>query len=131
MNHTLRRGYIVLMSVIIVGAIGLVLMVSTVYYSTISAKTNFSLQQASQARMLSNTCAEEALQKIADTKTSSSTGSLTLASGTCSYTISMETGAVTVKSTGISGTTTKRVKIVVASMSPSVVLSSWQEVSGF
>ena len=119
------------MSVIIVGAIGLVLMVSTVYYSTLSAKTNFSLQQASQARMLSNTCAEEALQQIADTKTSSSTGSLTLASGTCSYTISIETGAVTVKSTGISGTTTKRVKIVVASMSPSVVLSSWQEVSGF
>lgn len=119
------------MSVIIVGAVGLMLMVSTVYQSTISAKTNFSLQQASQARMLSNTCAEEALQRIADTKTSSSSESLTLSSGTCSYAIFMENGSITVTSIGVSGATTKRVKIVVSSMTPSVVLSSWQEVSGF
>lgn len=119
------------MSVIMLGAIGLVLMVSVVYQSTITSKTNLNLQQASQARMLANTCAEEALQLLADTGVATASGNLSLYGGSCSYAIFMENGTVIVTAIGTSGTSLKRVKIIVSSLAPSVVLSSWQEVSSF
>ncbi len=119
------------MSVILVGALGVAIMVSIIAQGVTSTKTDFSLQQSGQARILATACAEEALQVVLETGTTSKTSSLVLGSGSCSYVISKPAMAVIINSTGNFGTLVKRVQIVLSTTTPSVVLSSWQDVSDF
>ena len=128
----IRRGYIALLSVIIIGAIGTAIMLSVLLFGVSSSKTDFALQQSGSAKVAASSCGEEALQKILETGTTSSVGSLTIASGTCSYTITSQNGQnITVNATGVVGTMISKVKIVVATTTPSIILSSWQEVGDF
>lgn len=127
-----KRGYIALFSVIIIGAIGVAIMLSIMLLGVSTSRTDFALQQAGNAKMLASSCAEEALQKISETGTTSSMGNMTIASGTCSYIILSQNGQnVTINSTGITGTITSKVKVLIATTTPSVVLTSWQEVGDF
>lgn len=127
-----RRGYIALLSVIIVGAIGTAIMLSVMLSGINSAKTDLALQQAGSAKVSAASCGEEALQKLLETGTTSSNGSLIIGSSTCSYVITSQNGQnITINSTGISGAATSKVKIVVATTSPAILLSSWQEVGDF
>ena len=129
-NH--RRGYIALISVIIVGAIGTAIMLSVMLSGINSAKTDLALQQAGSAKTSSASCGEEALQKILETGTTTGSGGLTIGSSTCTYTITSLNGQnITIEATGISGVATSKVKIVIATTSPAILLSSWQEVADF
>lgn len=127
-----RKGYIALISVILISAIGLSIMLSVIAAGVDASKTDFSLQQSGAARSIASSCAEEALQVILETATTSSNGNLTVASGTCSYLITSTNGQnITISSTGVLGTVTSKIKVVIASTSPSVTLSSWEEVADF
>lgn len=126
-----QKGYIALMSVIIVGVLGAAVMISVIAQGVTSSKTDFSLQQSGQARVLATACAEEALQVMLETGTTSKTSSLLLGAGTCSYTISKPTSSVIINATGIFGTLVKRVQVILSTTTPSIVLSSWQDVSDF
>lgn len=128
----IRRGYIALLSVIIVGAIGTAIMLSVMLSGINASKTDIALQQAGNAKVAASSCGEEALQKILETSTTSSSGNLVIGSSTCSYTIISQSGQnIVINSTGKTGTVTSKVKIVVATTSPSILLSSWQEVGDF
>ena len=97
-----------------------------------ASKTDFALQQAGSAKVVASSCGEEALQKILETGTTSSSGNLTIASGTCIYTITSQNGQnITINATGQVGTITSKVKIVIATTTPSIILSSWREVGDF
>lgn len=127
-----NRGYIALISVILMSALGLAIMLSVIAAGVDASRTDFSLQQSGGARSLASSCAEEALQKIAETSTTSSSGNLTIASGTCSYLITSTNGQnITVQSSGFLGTVTSKIKVVLATTTPSVLLSSWEEVVDF
>ena len=127
-----RKGYIALISVILISAIGLSIMLSVIAAGVDASKTDFSLQQSGAARSIASSCAEEALQVILETAATSSNGNLTVASGTCSYLITSTNGQnITISSTGVLGTVTSKIKVVIASTSPSVTLSSWEEVADF
>lgn len=137
-NHQLslwrgaRRGYIALLSVIIVGVIGTAIMLSVMLFGVSASKTDGSLQQSGNSKLMASSCGEEALQKILETATTSGNGSLAIGSGTCTYTITSQNGQnITIQSTGVSGTVTSRVKIIIATTTPAIVLSSWQEVGDF
>lgn len=126
------RGYIALISVIIVGAIGTTIMLSVMLSGINSAKTDLALQQAGSAKTGSASCGEEALQKILETGTTTSSGGLVIGSSTCSYTITSQNGQnITIQSTGVSGVAVSKLKIIVATTSPVIILSSWQEVGDF
>lgn len=129
-SHT--RGYIALLSVIAIGVIGTAIMLSVMLQGINITKTNIAVEKAGQARVLASSCGEEALQKILETGTTSSSGNLTVASGTCSYTITSTTSQIIiVQSTGFVDTIVSKIKIIVATTTPSIVLSSWQEVGDF
>ncbi len=130
-NYGTPRGYIALLSLILISAIGVAIMISVVTSGINAAKTDFSLQQGGLARNLASSCTEEALQLILETRVSSSSGSLTIASGTCTYLITSSSSIITVKSTGYLGAFTSKIKVVIATTSPSVTLSSWEEVADF
>ena len=127
-----RRGYIALLSVIVIGAIGTAIMLSVLLFGINASKTDFALQQSGSSKTVASSCGEEALQKILETGTSSGSGNLIIASGTCSYTITSQNGQnITVNATGVVGTITSKVKIVISTTTPSIILSSWQEVGDF
>ena len=128
-----KRGYIALVSVILMSALGLAVMLSVIAAGVDATKTDFSLQQSGGARSLASSCAEEALQKILETSTTSSVGNLTIGLGTCSYLIASTSSGqiITVSSTGVLGTVTSKIKVVVATTTPGITLSSWEEVADF
>ena len=126
------RGYIALLSVIMIGAIGTAIMLSVMLLSVSTSKTDFAVQQSGSAKVLASSCGEEALQKLLETGTTSSSGGLSLGSGNCTYIITSQNGEnITINATGIVGTIVSKVKIVVSTTTPSILLSSWQEVGDF
>jgi hypothetical protein len=125
-------GYIALISVILIAAIGTAIMVSVIASGVTMTKTDLSLQQAGGARSLATSCAEEALQRILETGTTSSSGTVTLATGSCTYTIVSQNGQqVTINATGVQSTVVRKIKVVIATTTPSITLSSWEEVVDF
>lgn len=135
-HYTKRRssphGYIALLSVIIIGVIGTSAMLSVIFAGISATKTDITVEQGGQARFLASSCGEEALQKILETSTTSSQGSLSLGGNTCSYSITSGSGqSLVINALGAVGTLTSKVLIIVATTSPSLVVSSWQEVGDF
>ncbi len=127
-----RRGYIALLSVIVVGSMGTAIMLSIMLIGVSTSKTDFAVQQSGNAKVLASSCGEEALQKILETGTTSSSANLSIGSGTCSYVITSQSGQnITINAIGNTGTLTSKVKIVISTTSPSIILSSWQEVGDF
>lgn len=131
-KNSVKRGYIALLSVIVIGAIGVAVMVSVLLFGISSSKTDYSLQQGGSAKIVANSCAEEALQKLLETGSTSMSGGLLVASGTCSYIISSQNGQnITLEVFGQYGETVSKIRIIVATTTPFIILSSWQEVGDF
>ena len=136
MKHVLQKinyrdGYVALVSVILVCAIGVAIMVSVIASGVMAGKTDFALQQSGAARSMASSCAEEALQIILETSTTSANGNLTIASTTCAYQITSSSSQTIINATGVVGTITSKIKVIITSTSPSITLSSWQEVGDF
>jgi hypothetical protein len=131
--HEAKKGYIALISVILMSALGLAIMLSVIATGVDAGRTDFSLQQSGGARSLASSCAEEALQKVLETSTTSSSGNLTVGSGTCMYVVTSTSSGQTiiVNSTGVLGTVTSKIKVVIATTTPGITLSSWEEVADF
>lgn len=128
----LNEGYIALLSVIVIGMVGASIMLSIIFSGIGALKTDIALQHGSQARLAANACGEEALQMILETGTTSSSGGFAVASGTCSYVITSVGGEnITINATGLISSLTNKIKVIIATTSPSIVLSSWEEVSDF
>lgn len=127
-----QRGYIALITVLVTGAIGAAIAVSLLLLGLGSSRTSFSLEQSNQAKALANACAEEALQQIRDSVPFEGTGSLTLGQGTCSYTVTKLTGQNrTIIATGTVGIVVRKVSIALDQITPSINITSWQEVADF
>lgn len=127
-----RKGYIALLSVIALSALGVAIMLVILLSGVSASKTDFALQQSASANIAASSCGEEALEVILETGTSSTSGGLSFTSGSCSYTVTSENGQnITINSIGSVGTTVSRVQIIVATTTPYIILSSWKEVEGF
>jgi hypothetical protein len=129
--YTIRgRGYIALISVLVVGAVGISVTVSLILLGLGSSRTSLALEQSNQARGLVNACAEEALQQIRNSTPYTGTGTLTLGQGDCNYTVTSQGGSNrTVDSTGIVGTVTRKAKIIISAIQPKIIVTSWKEVA--
>lgn len=131
-SKKIREGYIALISVLLIASIGAAIMISVIASGITASKTDFVLQQSGSARALASSCAEEALQKILETGSTTGSGNLTIASGTCLYTTTSVNGQnITIQSTGVLGTITSKIRVIIATTSPGITLSSWEEVSDF
>ena len=126
------RGYMTLISVLIVGAVGVAVAVSLVLLGLSSSRASFSLEQSNQTKALANACAEEALQQIRDLTSFSGTDSLTLGQGSCTYTVTTGSGENrTIEASGNVDTIARRVKITIDQINPNINITSWQEVENF
>ncbi|MBI4713619.1 hypothetical protein HY771_00305 [Candidatus Uhrbacteria bacterium] len=127
-----RGGYITLLSVLVIGAVGLAITTSLLLLGLSSSRSSFAIEQSDQAKALANACVEEALQQIRDSTPFTGTGSLTLGQGTCGYTVTSQGGQNrTVTATGTVGTIVRKVKVIITNINPTISISSWQEVADF
>lgn len=123
------KGYIGLLSVLFVGAIGTVIATTIMLLGLASSRSSFALVQSNQAKGLANACAEEALQKIRDFLPYSGIGTLSLGQGGCNYSVTKGTGQNrTVTANGFVGSIVRKINISITTINPQVVVSSWQEV---
>lgn len=130
MKLTTSQGYIMLITVLVIGAVGLAMAVSVLWLGLGSSKSSFSIEQSSQVRALADACAEEALQQIRDSVPFTGTGTLTLGQGTCTYTVTND-GAQnrTITASGSVNTLVRKVKITIDTINPKINITSWQEVA--
>ncbi|MEK7607279.1 MAG: hypothetical protein AAB444_03740 [Patescibacteria group bacterium] len=127
-----RDGYATLMSVLIVGAIGIAIATSLLLLGVGFLRTSFAGDQSGGARALANSCAEEGLRQIRNASSFTGTGNLTLGQGTCSYTVTSQGGENrTVITSGLVNTITRKVKVIINAINPSIQTVSWQEVADF
>ncbi len=124
----MNKGYITLVSVLIVGAVGTAIALSLLLLGNGASRTSFALQQSAQSKGLVNACAEEALEQIRDATAYASSGNLTLGQGTCAYTVTNTGGTTrTVTASSTVGTIIRKVSITVTAINPLILIGSWQE----
>lgn len=131
-ENSQRQGYIALISVLILGAVGTAVAISLVLLGLGSSRSSFTVTQSNQAKSLVNACLEEALQQIRDSTPFTGTGGLTLGLGTCTYTVTSQGGQNrTIIATATVGTIVRKVKSIITAIHPDITISSWQEVADF
>lgn len=131
-NNKKRGGYIILVSVLVVGAVGIVIGISLILLGLGSSRTSLALEQSNQAKALANACAERALQQIRDSTSFEGTGNLNLGQGSCTYAVTKLSGENRiVTASGVVGTVIRKVRITIDSIYPQIKVSSWQEVADF
>ena len=127
-----QKGYITLLSVLVVGAVGVAVTTSLILLGLGSSRTSFALEQSNQTKSLANACAEEALQQIRDSTQFTGSGSLTIGQGTCSYTVASQGGQNrTIDVSGTVGSIVRKAKVIISKITPLFAITSWQEVSDF
>ena len=127
-----KRGYITLMSVLIVGAIGTAIAVSLILLGLGVSRNSFALEQSNQAKALANSCAEEALQQIRDSTPFTGTGSLSSSQGDCEYEVVNDGGQDrTITASSTVKTIVRKVKVTIDTINPDINIVLWQEVGSF
>ena len=133
MKHNEKQsGYVIIISVLIVGAVGLVITVVLALLSSDFYRTSFSLEQSNQDKAISNACVETALQVIRTDNYYFGTDTVTLGEGSCDYLV-IDTGGETreIQSIGTVDNLIRKVKVTVSAINPEIIISSWQEVADF
>lgn len=128
--HRTSGGYIALLAVLIVGSAATAIGVTLLVTGTDAQRSNLVLMQSAQARQLAHGCVDEALQKIHDSTTYTGTDSVTMGTGSCSYTVTNTGGSNrTITTTSTIGNVVRKVTTYVTIGTSSISITSWQEVS--
>jgi hypothetical protein len=128
-NAAKPRGYILLLSILVVGAVGLAVTLSLLLLGLDASRTVLAVEQASGARALANACAEEALQQIRIDSLFVGSGNLAFNGGICNYTV-VNTGGNTrgVTVSASKSNTFSRLAVSISALYPLFTYTSWQEV---
>jgi hypothetical protein len=127
-----QGGYITLLAVLILGAVGVSITISILLLSTDASRTAFTLEQSKQSRALANTCAEEALQRVRRVTAYTGTANITLGKGSCSYSITNTGGENrTINASSSVDTVVRKEQIFLNQINPSINITSWQEIADF
>jgi len=129
MSAPKTKGFVTLMSVLILGAVGIAVVVSLIQLGLGSSRNSFAAEQSLYARGLADACTALALDHIRTNPGYVGTLNPLVGTGDCTYTVT-DTGGATrsIAAEGTVGTMTRRVHVVVSAVSP-VSVSSWQEVA--
>lgn len=133
MHHHNRGGYVLLISVLIIGSIVSVILTSLLMLSTSASQVGLAIQQSSQSLALTQACAEYALQQLRTSLSYAGNAVQTLSTGTCEILHVGGTGnnSRLVCIEGRVGDVVHRFEIVVSQVLPKTTIDSWQEVTTF
>lgn len=122
-----QRGYVALLSVLIVGAASIAIATALLVTATDSQRSTLVAQQSSQALSLATACGEEGLQKLYETP--SYTGTTVVGIG-CTFTVTNTGGNNRqIEAHATVGTVTRRISISATVAAPNITITSWQDVA--
>ena len=124
-----QKGFIALITVLILLGIVLIIGLSSSFLSIGEASMSLQKSQSSQAYYLANLCAEDALMKLKIDPNYSGNETINIGNGSCQI-LSIE-GNWTIKVSGNFYNQIKKIKIIVSQINPEMVIDSWQEVAEF
>lgn len=131
-NMEKHSGYVMLLSVLVTGAAALAIGIGMLTWGTLMSKEALIVQQSMIARQYAGGCAEQALQLIRNSQSYIGTGTISLSFGNCTYTVTNQGGEQRkITTQGQSGTIIRRMQIVIADISPQILVLSWQDVADF
>lgn len=126
----MNKGYITLMSVLVVGVVGVAIALSLILLGIAASRTGFAIEQSYQAKALAHACAEEALQQIRNSVSYTGSGNVVLGQGSCSYTVTSQGGENRiVVTTATVDSMVRKVEIIIDAIQPTIQIVSWQEVA--
>jgi len=127
-----QEGYITLLSVLILGAVGMSISTSIILLGIGNSRSGFALEQSVQAKSYAVACAEEALMQIKSSISFTGIGSLFFPAGDCDYNVTSQGGQNrTITSQATVGPVVRKVKVIINKITPAIEVVSWQEVSDF
>lgn len=126
-----NSGYILLLSILILGALGLVIGVFVLSTGLSNTYNIFTVERSYRALTLAESCAEEALEEI---NISDFTGTATTTDGDdyCVYTVTDQGGENRlVQTTGTVADIVRKIEITIDTLDPEINVVSWEEVVDF
>ncbi len=127
-----NSGFITLISVLVVGAVSLAVAITLLTTGVNSSKTAVDFEASKAARIIADSCAEEALEKIRETPIFSGAGSLNFNQGGCSYSVVDQGGQNRlISASSTSGSAIRKVLVSVNQIQPRIIITSWKEVADF
>ena len=132
-KHASRSGFVLLITVLIVGAIGTAILSSLLLLGISANKVSLSVQESAQALASAQACAEYALLQLRESPTYTGNESLPIDGHTCDIRtingIGNTNRSICVE--GRAGDSYRRLEIVVDRILPVTKVFSWQEVPLF
>ena len=129
-KKTRECGYLTLITVLIVGAIGVAASLAVLSLGIGSARGTTTHDNLHEGRNLATACAEEALQAIRVQTAFTGNGNLSLGTASCTYAVTSGGGENrTITSEGQAGDAFVRLRIQLTSINHELTVSSWQEVA--
>ncbi len=128
-----QNGYILLLSVLIIGSICATILASLLMLGVNSSKVSISVRQSEEALSLAEGCAEYGLLQLRNSLDYQGNEVLSYSNGICEIlTIGgTENDRRTLCTDGQVGDITRRLEIVVENVVPQTKIASWQEVATF
>lgn len=125
-----RRGYITLVSVLVVGAVGAAICVSILLLGLAASRNGFVSEQSKQARVLADACGEEALQQLRDSTAFAGSGSLSFGQGSCRYAVTNLGGENRlVMASSTVGVVVRKERAMINKINPLIQVVSWQDIA--
>ena len=127
-----KNGYITLISVITLGAIGLSVVLFLLLAGANSSKSIILLEKSARAKSLVNACSEEALQQIRDLTAFAGSGTLSLGMASCEYLVVSLVGQNRViYSSSTVGGVIRKARVTIDTINPEINITSWEEMGNF
>lgn len=128
-----RRGYILLLSILVIGAIGSVILSSLMLLGINASQVGMSIQQSGQALNYAQGCADYALLQLRNSLNFTGNEMLTYTNGTCEILTvgGVDNGNRILCTEGQAGDSIRRLEIIVSQVLPQTKISSWQETAAF
>ncbi|TRZ79472.1 hypothetical protein D4R86_05830 [bacterium] len=134
MKYLLKQnGYIAIVGVVLLGAGILIALISLSFGATTGTKIIWQRVATEKSSFLAIACAEEALEKIWQDLEYQGNEILTFDEGLCGI-LPVENGVggeKTIKTYGSISGATRRLKIIIATTTPQIEISQWEEVAEF
>ncbi len=124
-----NQGFAALIGVLVFGVVAVTSASALVFASMRSTQASLATRQYYEAKAVASACAEVALRSLHDNTSYTGSGSITLGTGSCTYTVTSGGGANrTVSVAATVARITKNILIEIDQVSPTIHLSSWREV---
>ena len=133
-NHYIvkRKGFVALISVMIIGAIGLLIVLYLASMGMGATQTSFVLEQSNKAKYFAESCAEEALLMIREDESFQGMDTISFEYGDCSYeVINLGGDQRLINTQGTAENTIRRERIEVSEIGEKIILNSWDEIAEF